>query len=81
MTKICVVAGDVDRTMAIEVVQHSFRSRSTASTVAGSALLRISAATPLVWIVIATDAVSQIPMEVLRPEIQKFEIRLTKPLL
>ena len=43
----------VDRTDAVEIIQHNFKIRSTLSTVVGSAPLWIFAATPPAWILTA----------------------------
>lgn len=44
--QIRIATGDVHRAAAVEVIQHSFKIWKTASTVAGSAPLWISAQTP-----------------------------------
>ena len=60
--QIRITTGNVHRTAAIEIVQHSFKIRSTASTVVGSAPLWTSATTPSARTVIATGVASRTSM-------------------
>lgn len=47
--QICIATGNINRAATLEIIQHSFRIRRTASTIAGSAPLWMSAAIPPAW--------------------------------